>query len=84
MLKTETVRARIEPNLKHEVDKIFKELGLTTSQAIVLVGRQVLVNGGLPFNVRVPNKETKEAMLDVILERNLKNTSLSDIKNKFS
>jgi len=84
MLKTETVRARIEPNLKHEVDKIFKELGLTTSQAIVLFCRQVLVNRGLPFNVRVPNKETKEAMLDVILERNLKNTSLSDIKNKFS
>lgn len=84
MSKTEMLRARIEPTVKQEVDKILKQLGLTTSQAIVLFCQQVIINRGLPFEVKIPNEKTQEAMLDVMLERNLKRISLYDVKNKFS
>ena len=34
MTKTATVRARIEPDLKTDVESLFKELGLSTTEAI--------------------------------------------------
>ena len=41
MSKTSVVRARIEPALKKEAEKVFAQLGLTTSEAIHLLYRQV-------------------------------------------
>ncbi len=34
MAKTATVRARIEPKLKADVEKLFKKLGLSNTEAI--------------------------------------------------
>ncbi len=85
MSKTEMLRARIEPNLKHDAEKIFKKLGLSTSQAIILFYQQVIINHGLPFDLKLPNDTTQEALFDVLLKRNLKNhESLDDLKKKFS
>jgi hypothetical protein len=39
MSKTATIRARIEPNLKEDVEKLFKKMGLTTTEAINLFYR---------------------------------------------
>jgi DNA-damage-inducible protein J len=58
MAKTATVRARIEPLLKQDVEKLFKEMGLTTTEAINLFYRQVKLRNGLPFSVVIPNKTT--------------------------
>ena len=41
MSKSSVVRARIEPALKKEAEKVFAQLGLTTSEAIHLLYRQV-------------------------------------------
>lgn len=60
--KTAIVRARIEPALKHEAEVIFDHLGLTHSQAIAMFYRQVTLQRGLPFEVRVPNESTLAAM----------------------
>ena len=62
MAKTAVISARIDPNLKKEAEKVFKELGLSASQAITLFYKQVELEHGLPFAVRVPNKETEEAL----------------------
>ena len=58
MIKSEMIRARINPVLKNEVDNIFKELGLTTTEAIILFYNQVRLYKGLPFDVKIPNNET--------------------------
>jgi DNA-damage-inducible protein J len=55
MAKISTVRARIEPELKVEVEKLFKQLGLSTTEAINLFYRQIKMRKGLPFNVVIPN-----------------------------
>lgn len=57
-MKTATVRARIEPKLKHEVEYVFDQLGLSFSEAIELFLRQVKLNNGIPFEIRIPNKVT--------------------------
>ena len=71
MAKTATIRARIEPRLKQEVEKLFKEVGLTTTEAINLFYRQVKLRNGLPFNVVIPNKTTEKVFKDTDAKRNL-------------
>ena len=62
MPKTAVISARIDPKLKHEAEEVFRELGLTTTQAITLFYKQVELERGLPFAVRVPNDATVEAL----------------------
>jgi DNA-damage-inducible protein J len=58
MSKTATIRARVEPNLKNEVEDILGRLGLSASEAIQLLYRQIKLRRGLPFDVRLPNELT--------------------------
>jgi DNA-damage-inducible protein J len=71
MAKTEFIRARIEPELKEEVLSIFQTLGLSLTEAINLFFHMVKLNRGLPFEIKIPNEETLQAMEDAVLERNL-------------
>jgi len=71
MTKTATVRARIEPRLKTDVENLFKKLGLSTTEAINLFYRQVKLRNGLPFSVVVPNKTTEKVLKDTDAELNL-------------
>ena len=57
-----TVRARVDSDLKQEAEAIFKKLGLNTSQAIVMFLNMVKLNNGIPFEIKIPNKDTLKAM----------------------
>jgi len=56
------VNVRVAPDTKAEVERIFAELGLSTSEAVNLFLRQVILHRGLPFDVRLPNEETLTAL----------------------
>jgi len=71
MSKTETIRARIEPKLKRDAEAVLKKIGLTSSEAITLFLTQVKLTKGLPFPLRVPNKETKRALEEARDGKNL-------------
>jgi len=62
MPKTAVISARIDPELKHSAEDVFKELGLTSTQAITLFYKQVELERGLPFAVRLPNDATMKAL----------------------
>jgi DNA-damage-inducible protein J len=84
MSKSEVVRARIEPDIKHNAEEILKNLGLSSSQAIGLFYKQIIFSQGLPFDVKIPNEETQEVLLDVLLKRNMnKPISLQELKDKY-
>lgn len=59
-MKTATVRARIEPELKFEVESVLNELGLSVSEAIEIYLRQIKLVHGIPFDIRMPNQLTKK------------------------
>lgn len=63
--KTKTVRARVEPKLKKDAEAVLRKVGLTSSEAIALFYRRVALVRGLPFEMRVPNKETLRAIQDM-------------------
>jgi DNA-damage-inducible protein J len=81
MGKTAVISARIDPELKHNAEQIFSELGLTASQAIALFYKQVDLQRGLPFSVKIPNEVTKKALEDARTRRNLE--SFDDIESLF-
>lgn len=72
MSKTATIRARIEPCLKSEVEDILSELGLTASETILLLYRQIKLQRGLPFEVAIPNKLTARTLRDSRAGKNVK------------
>lgn len=57
MSKSAYIRARIEPELKIEAEAIFKELGVTATQVITMLYRQVLRTGKIPLNLNLAKKE---------------------------
>lgn len=65
MSKTDIINARIEPRLKRSAERIFHALGLTTTDAISMFLSQVVLNRGMPFPVKIPNKVTRQAMKDL-------------------
>ncbi len=73
MAKTDTIHMRIEPEVKAGADMILGRLGLSTSDAISIFLNQVILNGGLPFPVKlpIPNEVTKRAMHEAENDINL-------------
>lgn len=63
-VKTTTARARIRPDIKAEAESIIHDLGLSVSTAFDLFYRQIILNRGLPFDVRIPNETTRRAIED--------------------
>jgi len=72
MSKTATVRARIEPRLKSEVEGILSHLGLTASETILLLYRQIKVRRRLPFAVAIPNHLTTKTLRESKAGKNVK------------
>ena len=71
MSKTTMITTRIDPKLKRQTEKVLKELGLTTSQAITLFFNQISLRKGLPFAVAIPNTETARAIENALAGINL-------------
>ena len=69
--KTGMIRARVQPSLKIEAERILSKLGLNPSDAVRLFYKQVVIRKGLPFAVRVPNAATVKAIRDADAGRNL-------------
>ena len=78
--RTDTVRARIAPELKNSVEEIFASLGMNSSQAIVLFFKQVELHNGLPFDVKLPPKPILNMASRVRSWRSSATTSSSTIK----
>lgn len=57
-----TVKARVDENVKLEVTQILHEIGLNTSQAINIFLKRVIAEKGIPFELKIPNNTTIQAM----------------------
>lgn len=83
MAKNATISMRIDGQLKSETETIFKQLGLTTTEAIKIFLAAVRNRKGLPFQLQVgteqasPAEQRKKA-LDAIVGAYPMLTSSSD------
>ena len=57
-----TVTARVDENVKKEEETLFKKMGLNMSTAMNLFLKKCILEQGIPFELKVPNRETLKAM----------------------
>ena len=81
-MKSAVVNARMEIELKSEVEAIFRKLGMNTTQAITMFFEQVRLHRAVPFQIKLPNEETVEAMNDALAGKNMETISMDDLINQ--
>ncbi|MCL2882542.1 MAG: type II toxin-antitoxin system RelB/DinJ family antitoxin [Coriobacteriia bacterium] len=57
MSRTANVFARIEPEIKEQAEDVLGQLGIPMSNAIGLFLRQVVLQRGIPFEMKLPSKK---------------------------
>jgi addiction module RelB/DinJ family antitoxin len=73
--KSANLYARIEPDVKEQAESILSALGISASSAINMFYKQIILNRGLPFEVKIPAArlvnvaELSEAELNAELEK---------------
>ena len=55
MAKSANLYARIEPELKEQAETILADLGIPASNAITMFYKQIILQRGLPFEVKLPS-----------------------------
>ena len=66
MNKTSMIHIRVQPEIKAEAEEILNNLGMTTTEAVNIYLKQIILNCGLPFKVRTP--KFSDEMLEAIAE----------------
>ena len=74
MAKSANLYARIEPDLKEQAEMILSALGIPASNAITMFYKQIVLNNGLPFEVKLPEhpldvSRMTEAQFEAKLEK---------------
>lgn len=54
MAKSANLYARIEPEVKEQAENILAQLGIPASNAINMFYKQIILQNGLPFEVKLP------------------------------
>jgi len=72
-MKNAIINARMESDLKIDVESILKELGLSATQAINMFYQQIKLHNRIPFDVKIPNKDTK-----TVIEESRKGINVED------
>ncbi len=62
MAQSTVIHTRIDPATKAATEKILRALGLTPTEAIRLLYRQIAMRGEFPLELRVPNALTAETL----------------------
>ncbi len=69
----------LDTNLKEQAKEIYNYYGLSLSEAVNMFLAQSVFNRGLPFEVKIPNDMTLEAMRDVETGDNYEEVTLEDL-----
>ena len=74
MAKSANLYARIEPEVKEQAESILNALGIPASNAITMFYKQIILQKGLPFEVKLPEhpldvSRMTAAQLDAELEK---------------
>lgn len=57
MARTASVFTRVEPEIKEQAESVLEQLGIPMSNAIGMFLRQVVLQKGIPFEMKLPKTE---------------------------
>ena len=80
--KTANVNVRIQEDVKQQAEAILEKIGLPRAVAIDMYYRQIIMNDGIPFPVKIPSVPVRDEMtdeqFDVIMQTGLKQAKEGD------
>ena len=57
MARTSNVFARVEPEIKEQAEQVLDQLGIPMSNAVSMFLRQIVLQRGIPFEVKLPERK---------------------------
>lgn len=54
MARTSSVYARVEPEIKEQAESVLDQLGIPMSNAVSMFLRQIVLQQGIPFEMKLP------------------------------
>jgi len=81
-MKNAVINARIESELKIDVESILKNLGLSATQAINMFYQQIKYHNGIPFEIKIPNQETRKVIEESRKGINVEDFSFDELEQK--
>lgn len=57
MARTANIFARVEPELKAQAEGVLDQLGIPMSNAVSMFLKQVVLQGGIPFEMKLPKRQ---------------------------
>ena len=70
----------LDATTKKKAQEIFKQYGLGLSEAFNIFLTQSVLQRGIPFEIKIPNDETLEAIKDARAKKNMSKVNLEDLK----
>ena len=62
--KSANVTARVQPEIKRQAEAVLERIGLPVSVLIDTLYRQIIMTGGVPYSLTVPDLPTRDSMTD--------------------
>jgi addiction module RelB/DinJ family antitoxin len=84
MEKTATLNLRISPEVKKSAEMVLSRLGVPMATAIDMFLKQVMLTGGIPFAVTLPQapNSVNTDVMSASLIRDKLNAGLLDVENE--
>ncbi len=60
-----TLNVRVDSETKKQAREVLDHLHMTMSEAVCIYLRQIVLNKGIPFDLKIPNEQTSQALKDV-------------------
>lgn len=60
MARTSNIFARVEPEIKEQAENVLEQLGIPMSNAISIFLRQIVMQKGIPFDMKLPQNRPLE------------------------
>ena len=84
MAATAFVRARIDEAIKDEAAEVLAEMGLTVSDVVRMTLTRVAKERALPFELKIPNPETRASMEKSRAMMQARNARFADAQELFN
>ena len=77
------VHVRVDEDDKNEAAAVLSSMGLSVSSVVRLLLKRVAVEKAVPFDLRVPNSETRAAMAEADAIIRARNARFAEARNLF-
>ena len=62
--KSANVTARVQPEIKRQAEAVLENIESPVSVLVDTLYRQIIMTGGVPYSLTVPNLPTRDSMTD--------------------